>query len=60
VAGRIEPVGVHEVRVLEPELARPRVHQLHEVADRAAAHVGGDRIGGVVGALDQGRADQVA
>ena len=60
VAGRVEAVRIGEVRVGEPELARAGVHQLDEAADRTAADEGGDRVGGVVRALDQRGADQVA
>ena len=57
--GRVEPVGAHEVRVVEAERPRLRVHQLRERVE-----VGRDRererVGGVVRRLDQRRLDELA
>ena len=53
LARRVEPVGPDEVRVAEPQRARLVVHLAHERVDVAASGVRGERVGGVVRALDQ-------
>jgi len=56
----VEPVRADEVCSLEPELLRLRVHHRDECGAVTVAHIVGERDGRVVGALDQGCADQVA
>ena len=60
VAGRVEAVRIDEVGVGEPELAGAGVHQVDEARHGAAPDVGGDDVRGVVGALDERGAEQVA
>jgi hypothetical protein len=60
VPGRVEPVGAHEVRVVEPELGGLCVHQVDEALQVSIADVERERVCRVVRALDQRGADQVA
>jgi hypothetical protein len=52
-------VRADEVRVLESQLLRLGVHQRHEPRAAPASDVEGERLRGVVGALDQGRLDEI-
>ena len=60
VAGRVEAVGAHEVRVAQAELRGLRVHHRDEASPRPPPTWTASAIGGVVRALDQRRLDQVA
>ena len=60
VAGRVEPVRPHEVRVVQAELLRARVHPRDEERQVAAGGGGCERIRRVVRALDQRPLEQVA
>src|SRR5207244_8890116 len=60
MTGCVEPVRAHEVRALQAELCGLRVHLRHEGLPVAVADVIGQRVGGVVRALDQRALDEVA
>ena len=57
--GGVEAVRALEVRLLEAELGGLRVHQADEAAD-AASGMTGERVGGVVRALDERGGEEVA
>ena len=60
VTGRVEPVRAHEVRVVQAELLRLRVHPRDEQRKVAAGGRGRERVRGVVRTLDQRALEQVA
>ncbi len=53
-----QPVGIDEMRLLEPDLTRPRVHHAHETFHRSAQRLG-DHDAGIVARLDDDAADQI-
>jgi hypothetical protein len=59
VAWRVEPVRPHEVRVVQAELRSLLVHPADEAGDVAAGRRCSERVGGVVGALDERAFEQV-
>ena len=60
MAGGVETVGAHEVRVGQAELPGPPIHHRDEPVRVAAADVLRESPGGVVRALDEARLDEVA
>ena len=60
VPGRVQPVGTDEVRVRQAELPRALVHHRDEAGLISLPDVVGQRPGGVVGALNEARFDEVA
>ena len=59
MAEDVEAVRPNEARVGEPPLSGSNVHDTDETGCVSPAHVVGERPGGVIGALDERRLDQV-